>query len=110
MHFAGYPLSALLGVFAVAGALAVVLYILKLRRRPVPVVVSRAAMPFFVVHQPVIVAVAFVVVRWQASIGVKLVAVLTASFAISVALAWALSRIPIVSLGVGVKRTAPAAS
>jgi Ca-activated chloride channel homolog len=40
MHFAGYPLSALLGVFAVAGALAVVLYILKLRRRPVPVVFS----------------------------------------------------------------------
>jgi Ca-activated chloride channel family protein len=40
MHFAGYPLSALFGVFAVAGGLAVVLYILKLRRRPVPVVFS----------------------------------------------------------------------
>jgi Ca-activated chloride channel family protein len=40
MHFAGYPLSALLGAFGIAGGLAVVLYILKLRRRPVPVVFS----------------------------------------------------------------------
>jgi hypothetical protein len=40
MHLAGYPLSALLGVFAAAGFGAVLLYILKLRRRPVPVVFS----------------------------------------------------------------------
>jgi Ca-activated chloride channel homolog len=40
MHLAGYPLSALLGVFGVVGGLAVALYILKLRRRPVPVVFS----------------------------------------------------------------------
>lgn len=40
MHLAGYPLSALLGVFAAVGAAATVLYILKLRRRPVPVVFS----------------------------------------------------------------------
>jgi peptidoglycan/LPS O-acetylase OafA/YrhL len=65
-------------------------------------------MPFFVVHQPVIVAVAFFVVRWNAGIGVKLLAVLTISFVISVALAWGLSRIPVVSLGFGVKRLAPA--
>jgi len=40
MFFAGYPLSALLGVFAAAAFGAVLLYILKLRRRPVPVVFS----------------------------------------------------------------------
>jgi Ca-activated chloride channel family protein len=40
MHLAGYPLSALLGVFAAAALGAVLLYILKLRRRPVPVVFS----------------------------------------------------------------------
>jgi Ca-activated chloride channel family protein len=40
MFFAGYPLSALLGVFGAAALGAVLLYILKLRRRPVPVVFS----------------------------------------------------------------------
>ena len=76
--------------------------------RPLPRIVSEAAMPFFVVHQPVIVAVAFVVVRWNAGIGAKLLAVFVVSLAISVALAWALARIPVVSLGLGVKRRAAA--
>ena len=40
MHLAGFPLSAVLGVFGVAAACTVVLYILKLRRRPVAVVFS----------------------------------------------------------------------
>ena len=78
--------------------------------RPLPEGVSEAAMPFFVVHQPVIVAVAFVVVGWNASIGIKFVALFTTSLAISAGLAWALSRIPLVSRGVGVKRPAMARS
>ncbi|MEY4548665.1 MAG: hypothetical protein RL685_4860 [Pseudomonadota bacterium] len=40
MHLAGFPLSAVLGVFGAAAAGTVVLYILKLRRRPVAVVFS----------------------------------------------------------------------
>lgn len=40
MHLAGLPLSTVLGVFGVAAACTVVLYILKLRRRPVAVVFS----------------------------------------------------------------------
>jgi VWA domain-containing protein len=40
MHLAGWPLSTLLPIAAGAAALAVVLYILKLRRRPVAVVFS----------------------------------------------------------------------
>ena len=40
MHLAGYPLATLLGVFGAAALGAVLLYILKLRRRPVPVVFS----------------------------------------------------------------------
>ncbi|HEU4578143.1 MAG TPA: VWA domain-containing protein [Polyangiaceae bacterium] len=40
MHLAGYPLSALLGIFGAAAACTVVLYILKLRRRPVAVAFS----------------------------------------------------------------------
>lgn len=41
MSFVGVPLSQLLTAFAIAGGLVVVLYILKLRRRPVPVPFSR---------------------------------------------------------------------
>lgn len=40
MHFAGYSVLGLLGVFGAAAAAATLLYILKLRRRPVPVVFS----------------------------------------------------------------------
>lgn len=78
--------------------------------RPPPRGVSEAAMRFLVDHQPVIVAVAFVVVRWNASIGVKSFALFTTSLAISAGLAWALSRIPLVSRGVGVERPAMARS
>jgi hypothetical protein len=40
MHLAGYALPAVLGIFAAAAACTVVLYILRLRRRPVAVVFS----------------------------------------------------------------------
>ncbi len=41
MGLAGLPISTLLGIFAAAGAVVVVFYILKLRRRAVPVPFSR---------------------------------------------------------------------
>ncbi len=41
MHFVGLPLSQLLTAFGVVGGLVVVFYILKLKRRPVPVPFSR---------------------------------------------------------------------
>lgn len=41
MHFAGLPLSTLLAIFGGVGATAVVLYLLKLRRRAVPVPFAR---------------------------------------------------------------------
>ncbi|EYF08979.1 vWA domain-containing protein [Chondromyces apiculatus] len=41
MHFTGLPLATLLQIGAVAGALVVAFYILKLKRRPVPVPFSR---------------------------------------------------------------------
>jgi hypothetical protein len=40
-------------------------------------------MPFFLVHQPVILAVAFVVVQWHAGIAAKLAAVLAGSLVMS---------------------------
>lgn len=72
-------------------------------QRPLPPAVGRAAMPFFLVHQPVILAVAFLVVQWQAAIAVELLAVLSASLVISAALAVGLSRLRYVSALFGVK-------
>ena len=74
-------------------------------QRPLPRSVAQAAMPFFVLHQPVIVAVSFRVVRWDAGIGVKFMTVLAISFAITGVLSWAVTRIPVVSVGFGVKRS-----
>lgn len=73
-------------------------------QRPLPQAVGAAAMPFFLIHQPVILAVAFVVVDWHATIAVKLPVLLAISLAVSVAIAVLLSRIPYVSTLVGVKR------
>jgi hypothetical protein len=53
---------------------------------------SRLALPFYVLHQPVILVVAFVVVRWSAGIPVKLAIVLAGSFAITAALCGLVGR------------------
>jgi peptidoglycan/LPS O-acetylase OafA/YrhL len=73
-------------------------------QRPLPPPVGRAAMPFFLVHQPVILAVAVLVVPWPVGIAVKLPIVLGAALVVSAALAVGLSRLPYVSTLLGVKR------
>jgi glucan biosynthesis protein C len=73
-------------------------------RRPLPRSVGAAAMPFFLVHQPVILAIAFFVVRWDAGIPVKWAVVVLGTFVLSGVLATALSRLPLVSTMFGVKR------
>ena len=45
-----------------------------------------AILPFFVLHQPVIMAIAFFVVQWHASIAVKLVSVVVSSFIVTLGL------------------------
>jgi peptidoglycan/LPS O-acetylase OafA/YrhL len=50
------------------------------------------ALPFYVLHQPVILVVAFVVVRWSAGIPVKLAVVLAGSFALTAALCGLVGR------------------
>ena len=45
-----------------------------------------AALPFFVLHQPVIIVIAFFVVQWDVSLWVKLPVVLLSSFVVSLAL------------------------
>lgn len=72
--------------------------------RPLPRTVSAAAMPFFIVHQPVILAIAFFVVRWDVGILPKWGAIAISAFVISTLLATALARLPLVSTMFGVKR------
>lgn len=45
-----------------------------------------AALPFFLLHQPVIIAIAFYVVQWNAGIPIKLPVVVISSFVVSLAL------------------------
>jgi surface polysaccharide O-acyltransferase-like enzyme len=73
-------------------------------QRPLPAPLARAAMPYFIVHQPIILAIAYYVVRWDTSIGAKYAVLLPAAFAVSAVLAWLLSTLPRISMLFGVKR------
>lgn len=75
----------------------------KAFRRALPRRVAEASMPFFIVHQPVILAVAFWVVRWHAGIAEKWMVLAAVSFAISAAIATGLARVPVLSTMFGVK-------
>jgi hypothetical protein len=72
-------------------------------RKPLPAAVADSAMPFFLVHQPVILALAFFIVRWNAGISVKLVTVVVLAFLVTSGLAWTLSRGPVTRKLLGVK-------
>ncbi|MGW5194426.1 acyltransferase family protein [Kribbella sp. NPDC004138] len=74
-------------------------------QRPLPPTLARAAMPYFIVHQPVILAIAYFVVTWDAGIGPKYAVLLPSAFAVSALLAWLLSSVPGVSQLFGVKKT-----
>jgi peptidoglycan/LPS O-acetylase OafA/YrhL len=73
-------------------------------QRPLPAPLARAAMPYFLVHQPIILAIAYYVVRWDTSIGAKYAVLLPSAFAASAVLAWLLSTLPGISTLFGVKR------
>jgi peptidoglycan/LPS O-acetylase OafA/YrhL len=63
-----------------------------------------ASLPFFVVHQPVILAFAYFVVQWQASIKLKLLVVILGAFAASIALTeFIIKRVGILRLLFGMK-------
>jgi glucan biosynthesis protein C len=47
---------------------------------------QEAALPFFMLHQPVIIVIAFFVVQWNAGISVKLPIVVLSSFVVSISL------------------------
>jgi glucans biosynthesis protein C len=77
---------------------------LRAFQQPVPRPIARAAMPYFIVQQPVILAIAYYVVGWDAGIWTKYAVLLPSAFAISAVLAWFLSALPGISMLFGVKR------
>jgi glucan biosynthesis protein C len=65
---------------------------------------QEAALPFFVLHQPVIIVIAFFVVQWNAGILVKLPVVVLSSFAVSIGLyELIIRRVPPFRLAFGMK-------
>ena len=72
-------------------------------QRPLPEASADAAMPFFLLHQPVILALAYFVVAWNVGVPLKLLALLVTSFTVTAAAAWALSRPAITRTMLGVK-------
>jgi glucan biosynthesis protein C len=62
-----------------------------------------ANLPFFVVHQPVILAIAYFVVQWQASIALKLLVVVLGAFAVSIGLTELVKRVGILQVLFGMK-------
>jgi glucan biosynthesis protein C len=65
-------------------------------------------LPFFVVHQPVIVVIAFFVVQWELGILPKLLIVVTASFIVAVGLTECIKRVGILRVMFGLKARQPA--
>jgi glucans biosynthesis protein C len=70
-----------------------------------------ANLPFFVVHQPVILAIAYFVVQWEATIAFKLLVVVLGAFAVSIGLTELVKRVGMLSVLFGIKALpkAPAA-
>ncbi len=63
-----------------------------------------AALPFFVLHQPVIIVIAFFVVQWSADISVKLPVIMLSSFLVSISLyEFVVRRIRPLRLAFGIK-------
>ncbi|UCC15959.1 MAG: acyltransferase [Dehalococcoidales bacterium] len=65
---------------------------------------QEAIVPFFVVHQPVIIVISFFVVQWDTSLLLKLIIVVLGSFLLSIGFyQFVVKRIGIMSLAFGVK-------
>ncbi len=62
-------------------------------------------MPYFIVHQPIILALAYYIVTWHTNLWLKYAVLLPTAFAASALLAWLLSSTPVINQFFGVKRT-----
>jgi glucan biosynthesis protein C len=78
-------------------------------QRPVSTHLGEAVLPVYVIHQPVILAVAFFVVQWPVAILPKWIAVFIPSAAITLVLVELALRVPVIRVLLGA-RARPAAS
>ena len=63
-----------------------------------------ANLPFFVIHQPAILAVAYFVVQWEATIATKLLVTILGAFVVSIGLTeWVIKRVGILRVLFGMK-------
>jgi hypothetical protein len=70
---------------------------------------QKTLLPFFVIHQPVILAIAYYVVQWQATLWLKLLIVLVGAFVISIGLTeLVVKRVGILRVMFGMKDEQPA--
>jgi surface polysaccharide O-acyltransferase-like enzyme len=68
-----------------------------------------AILPFFVVHQPVILAIAYFVVQWEATLPIKLLVVVLGSFLVSIGIyEWGIKRVGVLRRLFGMKGGQPA--
>ncbi len=75
--------------------------------QPLGETVGAGVLPLYVVHQPVILAVAFMVVSWPVGILPKWLVVVGVSLPISLALVWVALRIPLARTLLGVRARPP---
>lgn len=69
---------------------------------------NEALMPFYLIHEPVIVAVGFVVVGWRVPILAKYLLTVAATFAITFALFQVVRRVRVTRFLFGMKPSRPA--
>jgi len=64
---------------------------------------QEAVVPFYVFHQPVIVAISFYVVQWQVGVTLKMLVIFVGSLAVTLAIVELIRRIPPLRLLFGMK-------
>jgi hypothetical protein len=65
-------------------------------------------LPFFVLHQPALLAMAYFVVQWEADLLVKLLVIVVGAFAISLGLTeWLIKRVGLLRALFGMKAERP---
>jgi peptidoglycan/LPS O-acetylase OafA/YrhL len=101
-YFLMFGLFTLQGWAWAVAALSIGMRVLRFQQ-PLPGAIADSAMPFFLLHQPVILALGFFVVGWDAGIPVKLPVLLLLSLAVSASGAWMLSRATVTRRLLGVK-------
>jgi peptidoglycan/LPS O-acetylase OafA/YrhL len=64
---------------------------------------NTAIYPFYLLHQPIIIVVGYVILQWQLPVGVKAVLITLVSLLITIGLYWVISKFNILRISFGMK-------